>query len=350
MTTNTQCRKWQITQNNPEKYGITHETLKATMEQFTNCLYYCMADEIGEKGTPHTHLFFVCANGVRFSTVKNRFPDAHIEMARGTNSDNKKYILKEGDKYKDKKETSVEGTFEEWGELPIDRQGQRTDLDNLYDVIKTGANIEEIIEDYPEYLLKIDKVQKAIDTMNAKKFKTELRDVHVTYVYGCPRSGKTSYFYGKKFDFNECYRISSYEHPFDSYSGEKVLILDEFRSSLKLEFMLNVMDRYPLQLPSRYNNKWASFNEVIIISNMPLMQQYSNVQKSDNLLKDAQFKAFLSRINLVFVFNDIDTHEFEFCGTVEKYMQEYNDFGAKRPKPIRQITIQNYFEQEEIPF
>lgn len=351
MTNNTMCRKWQITQNNPLKFDMDHGQIKEKLKAFKNMLYYCMADEIGENGTPHTHIFIICANGVRFSTVKNRFPDAHIEMARGSNNDNVRYIKKEGEKYAEKKETSVPGTFEESGELPPDRQGQRTDLDTLYDVIRSGSNIGEILDDYPEYLLKIDKVEKAIDTLNARKYKTELREVNVSYVYGCPRSGKTSYFFGNKYDFNECYRVSSYEHPFDSYAGEKVLILDEFRSSIKLEFMLNIMDRYPLQLPSRYNNKWASFNEVVIISNMPLMSQYSHIQKSDSITKDMQFQAFLKRINQVYVFNDPETREYEFCGNMEEYIKNYKDNGSRRAVANVQITLNDYInENEEIPF
>lgn len=350
MNNNTQCRKWQITQNNPNDFELDHNKIKEILGEFKNMVYYCMCDEIGENNTYHTHIFFYTANGVRFSTVKNRFPKAHIEMARGTNKENRNYVRKEGEKYKDKKETNLETTFEEWGELPIDRQGARTDLDNLYDVIKTGANIGEILEDYPEYLLKIDKVQKAIDTINAKQYKTTLRKVTVNYVYGCPRSGKTSHFFGGLFDYSECYRVSSYEHPFDNYSGEKILILDEFRSSFKLEFMLNIMDVYPLQLPSRYNNKWASFEEVYIISNMPLMQQYQNIQKSDSKTKDMQFHAFLKRIKYVWVFNDPKTREVEFCGSLEDYIKLYNDFGKKREQPIKQFSFADYIPNEEIPF
>jgi hypothetical protein len=40
-----------------------------------------MCDEIGENGTYHTHVYIALANGVRFNTLKNKFPSAHFELA-----------------------------------------------------------------------------------------------------------------------------------------------------------------------------------------------------------------------------------------------------------------------------
>lgn len=346
MNNETMCRRWQLTINNPNDYGFDHQRIKEILCEFKSLTYYCMCDEQGT--THHTHIYFVCANGVRFRTVQERFEKkAHIEYPRGTHKQNRDYITKENPKYLEKAETKIDGTFEEWGELPPDRQGQRTDLDALYDVIASGSTVEQIVSDYPEYIMQIDKIQKAIDVVNSKRNKTQLRDVWVNYVYGVPRSGKTSFWYGGRYDYSEVYRISNYNNPWDNYQSEKVVILDEFRSSLPLEFMLNVMDRYPLQLPSRYNNKWASFTEVIIISNMPLYSQYSHIQKSDQITKDLQFKAFLDRINTVWVFNDTETYQPEFFGTLEKYNEKYDKLGYKKISKDIQLSLNL---QEEIPF
>ena len=60
---------------------------------------------------------------MRFSTIKGRFPTAHIEKAYGSTKDNRDYIRKEGRWAEtDKAETSVAGTFEEWGNLPAEVQ------------------------------------------------------------------------------------------------------------------------------------------------------------------------------------------------------------------------------------
>ena len=59
-------RKYQLTINNPGT-DWTHEKIKATLIGM-NLKYWCMGDEIGEQGTPHTHVYLVAAvSAVRFS-------------------------------------------------------------------------------------------------------------------------------------------------------------------------------------------------------------------------------------------------------------------------------------------
>ena len=55
-------------------------------------------------------------------------------------------------------------------------------------------------------------------------------------------------------------------------------MFEEFRSNLLVGDMLNYLDGYPVELPCRYANKVACYTNVYIISNIPLEQQYPNVQ------------------------------------------------------------------------
>ena len=145
MAKDTQSRKWQITINNPKEKGFTHEKLKEILSQMPSIVYWCMADEVGEQGTYHTHLFFQVKSPMRFSTLKSKFPSAHYEMANGTAKQNREYVFKEGKWLNDKKaDTRISGTQEEYGEMPIERQGQRNDLIDLYDMIKEGKTDFEI--------------------------------------------------------------------------------------------------------------------------------------------------------------------------------------------------------------
>ena len=75
-----------------------------------------------------------------------------------------------------------------------------------------------------------------------------------------------------KHGYKNVFRVTNYAHPFDGYRGERVLLFDEFRSSLPLADMLKYLDGYPLMLPCRYADKVACFTEVYIISNIPLEQ------------------------------------------------------------------------------
>ena len=112
---NAQARKWLMVINNPGEAGLDHAAITEIVLKF-HPTYFCMADEIATTGTYHTHIFFCTRSPVRFSTIKKRFPTAHIERAYGTPRENKEYISKTGVwADTDKVETSVPGTFVEWG-------------------------------------------------------------------------------------------------------------------------------------------------------------------------------------------------------------------------------------------
>lgn len=94
---NMQRNAYQITINNPEVNGFSHIIIKkALIENFSTLRYFCMADEIGEQGTYHTHVYVYFNSRVRFKTVKKHFPPAHIEIAHGNIQSNIDYICKKG--------------------------------------------------------------------------------------------------------------------------------------------------------------------------------------------------------------------------------------------------------------
>ena len=158
MDKDTRHRKYQLTINNPGETW-THEKIREALEKL-NLKYWCMADEIGlQEQTPHTHVYFVTnISAVRFSTVKNLFPTAHIEPSQGMSEENRAYIQKSGKWQNDPKgDTSVPGTFEEWGECPQEPPGERTDLAVLYEYIKEGLSNYEIMERNADYLLNLEK-------------------------------------------------------------------------------------------------------------------------------------------------------------------------------------------------
>ena len=136
-----QSRKWLLTINNPEQNGFSHDRIIHELENMRSLTYYCMCDEIGENGTYHTHLFICTNNPKKFSSLKNSFPPAHMDIARGTCSQNRDYVSKEGKWLSSKKkETNLPETFFEFGSMPIERQGQRNDLHDLYDKFQKEKN------------------------------------------------------------------------------------------------------------------------------------------------------------------------------------------------------------------
>ncbi len=96
MENKTRSRKWLLTINNPKEHGYGHDYIKMTLEKWKGVVYWCMCDEVGGKNSVyHTHLFIMGSNGIQFSTVKKKFPKAHIDYCRGLAQENRDYIRKE---------------------------------------------------------------------------------------------------------------------------------------------------------------------------------------------------------------------------------------------------------------
>ena len=297
MPTDTQSRKWQLTFNNPAEKSLDHNKIKQLVAELKSVVYWCMADEVGlETKTPHTHLFIMAKNPIKFSRIKKLFAEAHIEQVRGSATDNKIYVQKSG-KWADdpKSDTSVPGTFEESGELPDEPgQGYRSDIAQLYHMISDGMSNAEIMAQNPDLAIHISRMDKIRQDVLEARYRDEFRQLDVTYIFGPTATGKTRGVM-EKHGYSNVYRVTDYTHPFDRYAQEPVLLFDEFRSSLMVGDMLDYLDGYPIALPARYSQRQACYTTVYIISNIDLSQQYKNVQENE----PATWKAFLRRIHHV---------------------------------------------------
>lgn len=293
----TASRKWQLTFNNPVEHGWTHEKIRDTLRTFRTICYWCMADEVGaNEHTPHTHLFInLTPSNCRFSTLKSKFPGAHIEKVLGTSAENRDYIRKDG-KWKDteKGTTSIPDSFEEFGECPDEHQGKSREADKILELLRDGANNMEVIDAVPSAMKFIDKVERTRSIMRDAQFANSWRDLEVTYIYGQTGSGKTRSVMDT-YGYQNCYRVTDYKHPFDTYDGQDVIIFEEFRGGLKHGDMLNYLDGYPLLLPCRYFNRQACYTKVFIITNVPPDSQYIGVDLESR-------QAFFRRITKVVFF------------------------------------------------
>ncbi len=323
----TQSRKWLITINNPVEKGYTHEQLKLQLAKFKSCIYWCMSDETGHDGTFHTHIYLHSSSGIRFSTIKKRFEGGHFDMAKGTAQHNRDYVFKEGKWYgSEKEDTNHRESHEEYGEMPVERQGQRNDLTDLYDMIKEGRSTFDILEQSPSYMLQIDRIEKVRQSVLEEKYKNTWRNLEVIYIWGLPGSGKTRSVMDE-YGYSNVYRVTDYDHPFDSYKGQDVVVFEEFRSSLRIDDMLKYLDGYPVELPSRYNNKQACFTKVYIITNVDIRVQYPNVQRYEELT----WKAFLRRIHKVKVFCGGEHKDNIVEMDIETYLKEDWHFFVDNP-------------------
>ena len=316
-TMNRQSYDFLITINNPLKKGYSHDEIKRILlNNFKTLEYFAMVDEMGLKEkTLHTHVYPFFSSRVRCSTINKHFEGAHIDIVKGLPSQVIAYLQKQG-KHSDKSETTIEGTFEEYGKRPKDTKGKRNDMAELYDMIIEGFTNSEILAKNQDYILNIDKLDKLRMTILSDKYRDTFRtDLKVIYISGPTNVGKSWGIY-QAHPPRDVYRVTDYQHPFDGYSLEPVLVFEEFRSCLPLKEMLEYLDIYPVELRARYCNKVAAYTTVYIISNWELERQYQDLQKTDS----ESWKAFLRRISEVRVYHSRD--EITVYNTVNEYFDK----------------------------
>ncbi|MCH1978753.1 viral replication protein [Lawsonibacter sp. OA9] len=287
-----------MTINNPQDCGLDRDRLLDILSRFS-LDYFALCDEIATTGTPHTHVFLYAHSNLRFSTIHNRLPTAHIERALGTVQQNRDYLAKAG-KWADtqKAETRVEGSFYEWGTVPTEQEERSPAITKLLQNIKDGCSTMDIIEETPGFAFKIRDIDTLRETIMASKYRSQNRDLTVYYLYGASGVGKTRGIYQKHPAEDIC-RITDYGGKngvrFDAYHRQTVLVFEEFHSQIPIESMLNYLDIYPLTLPARYSDKTACYTTVYITSNISLEEQYPDIQR----YKLETWRAFLRRIHTV---------------------------------------------------
>lgn len=228
-----------------------------------------------------------------FETIKKHFPKAHIEAVKGTPQQASDYCTKE--------DTRI-GDVVIYGELP--QQGKRNDLADIIDLLKDGMRPFDIMELYPsQYLLYQNKIEKTHIAILEEKYRTVFRHLEVYYLSDTSRAGKTRHVL-EHYGYAACYRISNYKHPFDGYKGEDIVIFEEFRDSMPIEEMLQLLEGYPTRLRARYEDKVACYTKVYLISNWGFPNQYTYEQDNDS----GTYEAFKKRFTFIGNLEAIQKH------------------------------------------
>lgn len=320
-----QSRKWIFTCNNPQKNGWSIEKIVEMLEKWEAIKYWCIGEEVGvENKVPHIHFFILGNAPIRHTTLENKFHGINRQVANGTIRQNREYVFKEG-KYLNTEKGKLHNyeSNQESGEPPEEKgKGHRTDLHELYNLIKEGKTDYEIMEICPEYMQQFEKIDKVRQAVRSDMYADMWRDLEVTYIWGATGAGKTRHVMDT-YGYRNVYRVTDYYHPFDSYKGQDVVVFEEFRSCLMIGDMLKYLDGYPVELPARYNNKVACFTKVFIVTNIDIRNQYPFIQKEE----PETYKAFLRRIKQVWFMTEKKTEKF----STEEYMKSEWRFTTENP-------------------
>jgi hypothetical protein len=168
------------------------------------------------------------------NSVKKALGDTsvHLERRIGSQQQAIAYVTKE--------DSRIEGTLYEEGIKKC--QGKRNDISEALEMLKEGRTLNEIIDEIP-HILRYDKhleryKQRSIEPRN---FETE-----VIVCIGPPGSGKTRHVMEEENVWIMPEQTSSVW--FDGYEGQEVALIDDFKGNIRYNFLLQLLDRYPMRV------------------------------------------------------------------------------------------------------
>jgi len=207
-------------------------------------------------GTKHIQGYIEMNSAVRYSAVqkyvniirKKALLKFHVEIAKGTADECKKYNSKDGEHF-------------EFGEPK--KQGARTDLVEVREHLKKNPRDLKrmVLEDIAGY-------QAMKYAENLQKYIFTDRDLNnppkVFWIYGSSGSGKTRLAYDT---FEDICSVSDFGWLGTGYTQNECFLLDDFRPGLlNFDYMLRVTDRYPLSLPVKGGQVQLNSPFIIITS------------------------------------------------------------------------------------
>lgn len=241
------------------------------------------AEETGENGTVHIQAAWSMKNGKTFSAMKKVLGSQrwHLEEIKGTPFQAYNYCLK-GTQSKEEWESEGEkglnfgeGLSLLWtiGDAPEEAPRAKNQWDDIRVMIEEGCSDLEICAVYPQEGI---RCRTAIRNYRLMFERTQIawRDVEVVYIHGTTGTGKTRSVTAK-YGYPNVFRVTDYtKGAFDTYDGQEVILFEEFRSSFRLEKMLNYLDGHPVELECRYANQLLKATKIFIVTNIPLCEQY----------------------------------------------------------------------------
>lgn len=217
-------------------------------------VYAICGKEVGDEGTPHlqAYIYYKNCNVVSMATwerrlVSNRW---HIEIARGSPSDNQKYCSKEGD-------------YVEWGTLPV-AQNERWKC--VVEMMQEGQSMRDVLINYPQIGITCFRTLKEVRNEFLPERSVNERTA-LLWFYGAPGTGKSRY--AREIDPNYYQKP---EGPWwtSQYCQQAVVLMDDWRPTkdFPLQELLRLADYGKHHVPIK--GGYLKFRSKVIVITTPL--------------------------------------------------------------------------------
>jgi len=281
------ARNYCFTINNPEKLLLFPDGLPPEVK-------YCVWQlECGAEGTRHLQgyvqfakqITMAKAHELTFADPEGRqfqpFCHAHMEVAKGKPQQNKDYCTKA--------DTRKDGPWE-LGTMS-GGSGERTDLAAAAKIILDTGDLSKVD---PTIIMKHGANCLKLMALAVPPRRDGMKVITII--------GDTGI--GKSFATHECY--PNLYMPFygnsglwwDGYTGQEVVLIEEFRGQVPLQKMLQILDPYPLRVEVKGGAIPARYRLVIITSNTQPQDWYPDNPLKPEQTREPERKALLRRLGV----------------------------------------------------
>lgn len=192
--------------------------------------------EVGQQGTPHLQGFHQNSRTLSFPAFHKQFPSVWVKPV-GIDNGASAYPEKDGD------------VCIRHGEYEEKKPGRRTDLEAIAELAKSGKSLADIAAEAPVAVLQYPAGLRQLCALNERP-RDRTVPKRCVCLYGPTGTGKTR----RVWDHCDTLGVVPYLWEngmptwWDGYSGQKHVIMDEYRSQLPMSYLLRLMDRYAMRV------------------------------------------------------------------------------------------------------
>lgn len=218
-------------------------------------------------GTKHLQGYIYFRNPRSLKAVIKLLKGSHVAIAKGSSPANAGYCKKDND-------------WKEYGSPP--QQGARGDLLALKDSIVNGKRVDEIVIENPGAFHQYGRTLDRIETVSLrKKFRTEM--TKGLWYYGPTGTGKSHEAF-KNYHPDNCYIYNTETKWWDGYRQQETVIINDFRGELPYNYLLQLVDKWPMNVPIRGKEDVPFTSKTVIItSSLGPEEVYVNRNRSDGI-------------------------------------------------------------------
>jgi hypothetical protein len=262
---------------------MSAEQLRESLNGHPTWAWVFQQEEGEETGYPHFQLYVQAESAIAFRTLQKAIGGTpshwvHVERMRGTSTQARDYCTKGG--------TRVGGPWHSDRDFNMSHRGiqsgekQAGDAgpslsERLHDVIM-GGTPPWVARQMPEFVPGWSRLSRVATEWWTDYLANQTvdREVACHYLWGGTRLGKTKAtldHWGR----DKVFRVTDYEHPFELYRGQPVVVFDEFEGQLPATVMNNLLEGYAgTAVNIKYSTVVPQWTTVIVISNVAVGTLY----------------------------------------------------------------------------